>query len=118
MMRIGPLLRRAGAGLLLVVWANIATANVAVCAFDIHLRADHTEVMPATHLSPHGDQHSTPALGARGECGVPQLLVLSYVAPQSFETPIVSVDVARFLPSTPEPPASLNPHLDPPPPRA
>ena len=117
-MRIGPLLRRAGTGLLLVLWANAATANVAVCAFDVDVRGDHSESAPATHAAPHGDQHSTPAFAERGECGVPQLLVLNYVAAQSFETPIVSVAISRLVVPTPGQPASLNPNLDPPPPRA
>jgi hypothetical protein len=108
-------LRRASAGFVLLLWLNVATANVVACTLDVSFDA-RTAHATLSHPPAHAEQHNT-TLSDRGACGAPQLLTVDYLVPPSLTAPAISVVTTRPFALAPGRLISLKPRLDPPPPR-
>ncbi|MBI4419557.1 MAG: hypothetical protein HY560_01920, partial [Gemmatimonadetes bacterium] len=112
MTKIGFPLRRAGAGLLLLLWLDVATANVAACAFDSAIGAEPAQPTAVHPLAAHATGHTTPAVAARGACGLPQLLVVDCIPPELLAPPVLADEIVPAKRAAPHPVASPHPRLE------
>ncbi|MBI4503349.1 MAG: hypothetical protein HY700_19600 [Gemmatimonadetes bacterium] len=103
------------AGVLLIVWFQVATANMAACALDHALHDEQSDEQAVV-----ADHHSniwSSAVKTPGDCGEPQLLLVDCVAARPAELPAVTVigvpPVRLAAPGVVSPPT----RIEPPPPR-
>jgi hypothetical protein len=114
--------RRVGGVLLLLVWAQVATANALPCAICCLLdenkarQEHHGMAMP---------EHSQIGQGVAGanvvvsqSCGKPQLLAVTFLSPALPLAPVVINTRAQNSPETTASVPSPTPRFDTPPPRA
>ena len=106
---------RCRAAVLLVLWLQVATANLAACALDHALHPAE----PSAHAIPdhHADAWSA-AMTTAADCGEPQLLVLDCVAPPPAQPPEVKIAATSPMPFAGRQITSPVLRIDPPPPRA
>ena len=115
-----PLFRRLGGVVLLLVWAQVATANALPCGIQCMLEQN------VAHHVHHGlgEDHAIGhhAAGAKVSapeyCGTPQLMVVAAVWPDFPTLPSVEVAVTHITLTAALPVFSSTPEFDTPPPRA
>ncbi len=115
-----PLVRRAGGLFLLVLWAQVATANALPCGLSCALAKDVAHHVHDGMGEDHPVGHHLPGakISAPENCGTPQLLVASFVPPDFPVPPSVAVAVVQSVHLAPPVYVSAVQEFATPPPRA
>src|SRR6266571_2250764 len=110
-MSVSSRFRRLGGVLLLLAWAQVATANALPCGISCLLGKDVVHHHHADGDEDHAIGHH--AAGAKVSapeyCGTPQLLVTTFVPPDFPTPPSVTVAVAHVSLTAPLPVFSATP---------